>query len=51
MENLPAENKIKDTKLKVFPVNDEDGNLIGAITPSNLVNAISDITPSIVEVN
>ena len=48
---LDVLNKIKDTKLKVFPVNDEDGNLIGAITPSNLLNVISDITPSIVEVN
>ncbi len=48
---LDVLNKIKDTKLKVFPVNGEDGNLIGAITPSNLLNVISDITPSIVEVN
>ena len=48
---LDVLNKIKDTRLKVFPVNDEDGNLIGAITPSNLLNVISDITPSIVEVN
>lgn len=48
---LDVLNKIKDSKLKVFPVNDKDGNLIGAITPSNLLNVISDITPSIVEVN
>ncbi|UUV19038.1 betaine/proline/choline family ABC transporter ATP-binding protein [Fusobacteria bacterium ZRK30] len=48
---LDVLNKIKDSKLKVFPVNDENGNLIGAITPSNLLNVISDITPSIVEVN
>ncbi|UUV20077.1 betaine/proline/choline family ABC transporter ATP-binding protein (plasmid) [Fusobacteria bacterium ZRK30] len=48
---LDVLNKISDTKLKVFPVNDEEGNLIGAITPSNLLNVISDITPSIAEVN
>lgn len=48
---LDVLNKIKDTRLKVFPVNDDAGNLIGAITPSNLLNVISDITPSIVEVN
>lgn len=48
---LDVLNKISDTKLKVFPINDEEGNLIGAITPSNLLNVISDITPSIAEVN
>jgi len=48
---LDVLNKINNNKLKVFPVNDEDGNLIGAITPSNLLNVISDITPSIAEAN
>jgi osmoprotectant transport system ATP-binding protein len=48
---LDVLNKIRDVKLKIFPVNDDDGNLIGAITPSNLLNVISDITPSIAEVN